>query len=63
MYVLGVISNVCALFKNKREKQNNGTTSFKNQGALKFIEGKIYSHQEAYSIKAELMLLRHEHVM
>ena len=38
-----------AEFKTTRWKQNNGSTGFKNQGAIKFIQTKFYSHHEIYS--------------
>ena len=44
-------------------KRNNGSIGFKNQGALKFIQTKIYSHHETYSNKAELKLQRHEYAV
>jgi hypothetical protein len=44
-------------------KEKNGSTGFKNQGALKFIGTKIYSHHETYSSKVELMLHQHENVV
>ena len=39
------------LYSNKTKwwKQNNGSASLNNQGALKFIGTKIYSHHETYS--------------
>ena len=77
--VLGVISSVCAsklqgspphlclylvlYSKTKDENTTNGSTGFKNQGALKFIGAKFYSHHEMYSNKAELMLHQHENVV
>ena len=44
-------------------EQNSGFAGFKNQGALKFIQTKIYSHHETYSNKAELKLQRHEYAV
>ena len=38
-----------AELKTTRWKQNNGSAGFKNQGALKFIQTKFYSHHETYS--------------
>ena len=32
-----------------KQKRNSGSAGFKNQGALQFIETKLYSHHETYS--------------
>ena len=37
------------LYSTRWWKRNNGSTGFKNQGALQFIETKLYSHHETYS--------------
>jgi hypothetical protein len=37
------------LYSTRSWKRNNGSAGFKNQGALKFIQTKFYSHRETYS--------------
>ena len=67
MMILGDLPHTCACtwycIQTKWWKENNGSTGFKNQGALKFIGTKIYSHDETYSSKAQLMLHQHENVV
>jgi len=43
----------CIQIKTKWWKQNNGFAGLNNQGALKFIGTKIYSHHETYSGDAQ----------
>ena len=67
MMILRDLPHTCACtwccIQTKWWKENNGSTGFKNQGALKFIGTKIYSHDETYSSKTQLMLHQHENVV
>ena len=65
--ILRDLPHTCACtwccIQTKWWKENNGSAGLKNQGALKFIQTKIYSHRETYSNKAELRLQWHEYVV
>ena len=67
MMILRDLPHTCACnwccIQTKWWKENNGSAGFKNQGALKFIGTKIYSHDETYSSKSQLMFYQHGNVV